>query len=137
MYKFILISFLALLICTGCTPEVSAIGGEAGPPSDNDLANTVSEQRLEKLSEVVRDLRDRDANMMFPNEEDFRAAVRRKYPAEDLQNDVMLDGWGNPFVYARYGDNRIYRLHSMGPNGSDEHGTGDDSPTRGGSTEIE
>ena len=137
MYKIILISLLALLACVGCSPEVTSGGDEAGPPSANDLANVVSEQRLEKLSEVVRELRDRDSNMMFPSEETFRTAVRQRYPAEDLQNDIMLDGWGNPFVYTRYGDNRTYRLHSMGPNGTNEHGTGDDSPTRGGSTEIE
>lgn len=137
MYRFILISLLAFLTCVGCSPEVTSTDGIAGPPSANDLAVKVSEERLEKLSEVVRSLRDSDSNMMFPSEEAFRAAARQRYPAEDLQNDVMRDGWGNPFVYARSGDNRSYRLHSTGPNGKNEYGTGDDAPTRGGSTEIE
>lgn len=137
MYKFIFISLLALWACVGCSPEVTSTDGIAGPPSANDLAVKVSEERLEKLSEVVRSLRDSDSNMMFPSEEAFRVAARQRYPAEDLQNDVMRDGWGNPFFYARYGDNRSYRLHSTGPNGKNEYGTGDDAPTRGGSIEIE
>lgn len=136
MYKFILISLLVLSACTGCSPEISATDGEAGAQNANDIANKVSEQRLEQLSEVVGQLRDNDPNMMYPSEEDFRTTARMFYPAKDLQNDVMLDGWGNPFIYTRYGDNRTYRLHSMGPNGTNEHGTGDDSPSRGGSLEI-
>ena len=75
--------------------------------------------------------------MMFPREDIFRAEASKTYPAQDLQNDVLLDGWGNSFVYTLYGDHRTYRLHSMGPNGTNEHGTGDDAPSRGGETIIE
>ena len=135
--KFILMSLFALAACVGCRPDVSSNDIYAGPQTADQLAAAVSEERLEKLGEVVRSLRDGDSNMMFPREDVFIAAVKKAYPARDVQNDVLLDGWGRPFVYTLYGDHRSYRLHSMGPNGTNEHGTGDDAPSRGGETVIE
>lgn len=137
MSRFILISLFALAACAGCTPEVVSTDAVAGPQTADELAAAVSEERLEKLSDVLRSLRDSDSNMMFPREDVFLAAVKKAYPAQDVQNSVLLDGWGNPFVYTLYGDNRTYRLHSMGPNGTNEHGTGDDAPIREGETIIE
>lgn len=137
MFKLILFCIFVLTVCAGCSPEVVSTGSEAGSQSPDELAAAVSEQRLEKLSEIVRSLRDSDSNMMFPREDVFLAAVKKAYPSKDLQNEVLLDGWGNPFVYTLNGDNRTYRLHSMGPNGTNEHGTGDDAPSRGGETIIE
>mgnify|MGYP003552488814 FL=1 len=137
MFKLFLFCLLGLAACAGCTPEVSSGDIDAGPQTADQLAAAVSEERLEKLSEIVRSLRDSDSNMMFPSEEAFVTAVKKAYPSPAEQNEVLLDGWGNPFVYTRYGDNRTYRLHSMGPNGTNEHGTGDDAPSRGGETIIE
>jgi len=137
MSRIIFIALFALAACVGCAPEVSTSGGEEGLSNADAMAAAVSEERLEKLGEIVRNLRDGDSNMMFPREEDFLAAVKNAYPSRDMQNDVLLDGWGNPFVYTLYGDNRRYRLHSTGPNGTDEHGAGDDAPSREGETIIE
>lgn len=132
-YKFIM---MLLLACSaGCTRDAEVVDQESSGPVDPAVA--VSEDRLEKLSEIVRSLRDSDSNMTYPSEADFFAAARKAYPAKDGQNDVLLDGWGNPFVYRRQGDNRSYRLHSMGPNGTNEYGTGDDAPSREGETIIE
>ena len=129
MFKFVLIAVFTLATCVGCGPKVVSTDGQ--PQTADQLAAAVSEERLEKLSEIVRSLRDSDSNMMYPREDMFLAAVKKAYPWQDVKNDVLLDGWGNPFVYTLYGDNRTYRLHSMGPNGTNEHGTGDDAPSRG------
>ena len=137
MFKFMLIAVFALAACVGCGPEVVSTDGQTGPQTADQLAAAVSEERLEKLSEIVRSLRDSDSNMMYPREDVFLAAVKKAHPSQEGQNEVLLDGWGNPFVYTLYGDNRTYRLHSMGPNGTNEHGTGDDAPSREGKTEIE
>ncbi len=137
MFKFILMAILVFATCTACTGDTAPINSDTQMQNTVDPAIALSEERLEKLSEVVRSLRDSDSNMMFPREDVFRAAARKAYPSQDLQNDVLLDGWGNPFVYTLYGDHRRYRLHSMGPNGTNEHGAGDDAPAREGSTEIE
>ena len=37
----------------------------------------------------------------------------------------LLDPWGHPFVY-RVGSSLKYQLYSIGPNGVDENGKGDD-----------
>lgn len=136
MAKFILLSLFALAACVGCAPEAVSTGSETGPQTADEIAAAISEERLEKLSEVVRNLRDIDPNLTYPREDAFLAAVKKAYPARDVKNDVLLDGWGNPFIYWRYADQRSYRLHSMGPNGTNEHGTGDDAPSRGGETII-
>lgn len=45
------------------------------------------------------------------------------YVAEGTE---LLDGWGRSFVYQPSDDGGTYSLRSMGPNGQDDGGTGDD-----------
>lgn len=45
------------------------------------------------------------------------------------QTAVPMDAWGHPFVYKQPGGaGRDYDLYSVGPNGNDEAGAGDDIP---------
>ena len=42
------------------------------------------------------------------------------------QATLPNDAWGRPFTYERSEDGTAYRMWSVGPNGVDEHGHGDD-----------
>lgn len=52
-------------------------------------------------------------------------------PGEYLQplfrNQTIFDPWGDPLIYENDGDSFI--IYSRGPNGRDEHGSGDDITT--------
>lgn len=50
---------------------------------------------------------------------------------ENIKENVLIDTWGKPYIYERYdsGDNlywHTYVIYSVGPNGADECGWGDD-----------
>lgn len=59
----------------------------------------------------------------LPSEEEFPAWLRETFKETNVK-ELAADHWGNPYVYARSGNGRSYRLHSLGPDGI--RGTGDD-----------
>ncbi len=129
---------LAIAASTGCQApdsEPDAVGPSAAAAIDPAVA--VSEQRTESLVELLREMRDTDANLAWPLPNTFWAEVRRRHPGMDPSSDMTLDGWRRPLLYVRGGDMRTYRLYSAGPNGRDEYGTGDDVALRQGETVVE
>jgi len=53
------------------------------------------------------------------------------FEPKETKDGLLIDPWGNPYVYQRYepGDNlrwHTYVIYSVGPNGIDEDGYGDD-----------
>lgn len=65
-------------------------------------------------------------NSDYPTELEALLETTSAYPQGYLGADSLpLDGWGRPFVFARVSAD-AYTLYSVGPNGSDEGGTGDD-----------
>lgn len=53
------------------------------------------------------------------------------FQPQDIKEGLLFDPWGHPYVYQRYdpGDNlrwHTYVIYSVGPNGADEDGSGDD-----------
>ena len=58
------------------------------------------------------------------------AACRTDIGYDDHARAIMRardgDGWGRPYVYAQDGDGRWYCVRSVGSNGIDELGAGDD-----------
>ncbi len=59
----------------------------------------------------------------LPSEQEFPAWLRETFKETNVK-ELAGDHWGNPYVYARSGNGRSYRLHSLGPDGI--MGTGDD-----------
>ena len=57
-----------------------------------------------------------------------------EFKQEELKDGEALDPWGRPYVYVSVNGGspthrtRSYDLHSLGPNGKDEDGAGDDVP---------
>jgi hypothetical protein len=51
----------------------------------------------------------------------------KNYPNGFLDDDVVpVDGWGNDFRYVPADDFKSYQLWSVGPDGVDQNGSGDD-----------
>lgn len=53
------------------------------------------------------------------------------FQSQEIGDGLLLDLWGHPYIYRRYdpGDNlrwHTYVIYSVGPNGIDEDGNGDD-----------
>ncbi|UXI70557.1 type II secretion system protein GspG [Tahibacter amnicola] len=96
----------------------------------------MSERRLEVLVEIVRGLRDKNPQLFVPDEAAFVAAVRERYPDQGATPEVLIDGYGRPFVYRKSPDLSSFRLYSLGPDGIDQNGGADDAPARGSSTTI-
>jgi len=74
----------------------------------------------------------------YPSQDDGLAALLLSVDGKPLLNDktLLLDGWGNFFIYKKTLNKNIYLLYSIGENEIDEKGTGDDvvpskCPTRG------
>ena len=90
---------------------------------------TIAEIKLGlKRYKIVNDAYPEDGN---------RNLVSTLYPdyvtfqPQEIKGGLLLDPWGNPYVYQRYepGDNlrwHTYVIYSIGPNGIDEDGWGDD-----------
>jgi len=81
------------------------------PPSDNkDLVNALSED---------------------PGDPDWQGPYM-EFKQDELINGELIDPWGKPYVYVSINGgspkhrSRSYDLHSYGPNGKDDDGTGDD-----------
>jgi hypothetical protein len=67
-----------------------------------------------------------DLNHRFPsNDEGLDSALRFGAGANGLTNRHPLDPWGHPYVY-RATPGGPPQLYSIGPNGVDENGAGDD-----------
>ena len=55
-----------------------------------------------------------------------------EFKQDDVQGGELLDPWGTPYVYVSVNGGspthrqRSYDLHSLGPNGTDEDGAGDE-----------
>ena len=116
------LAWLALVALAGCSD----------PAQSDQEAHRVTEQRMEQLIEVARDLRDRDPQMRAPEKDAFFAAARARYPSSQGAEDMLLDAWGHPFDYERasaesaQGPQQIIKLWSVGPNGVFEDSKGDD-----------
>jgi type II secretory pathway pseudopilin PulG len=65
-------------------------------------------------------------NHRYPrNDEGLSAALRLGVGMDQVRDRHPLDPWGRPYVY-RARANEPPQLYSLGPNGIDEHGEGDD-----------
>ena len=66
-----------------------------------------------------------------PNNVDW-AGPYVEFKEDELQDGQLMDPWGNPYVYVSVNGgapqhrNRSFDLYSLGPNGADDGGTGDD-----------
>ena len=55
-----------------------------------------------------------------------------EFKEDEIEDGQLIDPWGNPYVYVSVNGgapqhrNRSFDLSSLGPNGADEGGTGDD-----------
>jgi general secretion pathway protein G len=55
-----------------------------------------------------------------------------EFKTDELKDGELLDPWGNPYLYISVNGGspehrtRSYDLYSLGPNGADDDGTGDD-----------
>lgn len=90
----------------------------------------ISEARIAVLAGLVRELTGNGAR--YPDPALFRTVVQQRFASDDPDQDVMRDGWGRPFVYQVGADGRSWKIYSLGANGVDDKGSGDDSPSRGG-----
>ena len=65
----------------------------------------------------------------YPDALAVLAEATTDFPNGFLDGDaVPVDGWGQAFVYTVADEGRSYRLYSMGANGIDDGGEGDDVP---------
>lgn len=98
---------------------------------------------LEKIQQVKRAIVNIEAGLgkyrighdEFPPD-GIENLINAVYPGylpflENINGSVLIDPWGKPYIYERYdpGDNlhwHTYVIYSVGPNGADECGWGDD-----------
>jgi general secretion pathway protein G len=63
----------------------------------------------------------------FPSSlKDLRELSDEKWQGPYLPKDIPLDPWGNPYEYKAPGEHGDYDTISMGPNGTNDGGEGDD-----------
>ena len=63
----------------------------------------------------------------FPADlKELRESSDKKWNGPYLPKDIPLDPWGNPYEYKNPGEHGDYDILSMGPNGQNEGGEGDD-----------
>lgn len=68
-----------------------------------------------------------DRGGAYPNELGDLLETNDQFPKGYVTEGIdLLDGWGRSFVYQPSDDGSTYSLRSMGPNGSDDGGEGDD-----------
>ena len=66
------------------------------------------------------------------NEDPDWAGPYMDFKADDLKSDEFVDPWGKPYVYVSVNGGspkhrpRSFDLYSLGPNGADDDGAGDD-----------
>ena len=66
-----------------------------------------------------------------PNDPDWQGPYM-EFKQDELSGGQLLDPWGKPYVYTSVNGGspqhrtRSYDLYSLGPNGADDGGTGDD-----------
>jgi hypothetical protein len=113
----------------------SAIGGilfvglRGKLDSDSQRGRTVA--RLTLFREALEDYDESFGN--FPAESEGLTALMRG--GEPIIKGIgvgpedLVDGWNKPFVY-RVGESGLPTLYSVGPNGVDEAGSGDDLVAR-------
>lgn len=97
--------------------------------------------KAEKVKEVIAKAATGLKNYRIDNdaypEDGNRNLVSALYPnyvtfeSGEISDGLLLDPWGYPYIYERYdpGDNlrwHTYVIYSIGPNGVDEDGNGDD-----------
>ena len=108
------------------------------------LAQTVAAELDEKTREVQAAIGEVETGLrryrivydFYPEDgnRNLVSALSPDYAAfqlEALRDGILIDPWGRPYVYERYdpGDNlpwHTYVFYSIGPNGADESGRGDD-----------
>jgi len=63
----------------------------------------------------------------FPTDiKELRESSDEKWQGPYLPKDIPVDPWGNPYEYKNPGEHGDYDILSMGPNGQNEGGEGDD-----------
>ncbi|MHC4377192.1 MAG: type II secretion system protein GspG, partial [Planctomycetota bacterium] len=68
-----------------------------------------------------------DRGGAYPNELGDLLETNDQFPKGYVTEGLdLLDGWGRSFVYQPSDDGSTYSLRSLGPNGQDDGGTGDD-----------
>lgn len=90
----------------------------------------VSEARLAVLAALVRELTANGSR--YPDPAVLETVIQQRFPVDDPTEDVRLDGYGHRFIYQLSPDGRSWKLYSKGANATDDGGTGDDAPSRGG-----
>ena len=66
-----------------------------------------------------------------PNDVDW-AGPYDEFKTDELKDGQLVDPWGNPYVYVSVNGGspqhraKSFDLYSLGPNGTDDSGTGDD-----------
>lgn len=99
------------------------------------------DNETQKVKETIAEIelglkRYKMVNGKYP-EDDNRNLVSALCPdyinfqSEDIKEGLLIDPWGYPYVYQRYDPYDYLRWHtyviySVGPNGGDENGNGDD-----------
>ena len=103
-------------------PRASAAPGE--PEASSPEADTRARLRDLRTALTVYKI-DQGA---FPDELQRLVEPTTNYPSGYLDGRATLstDGWGRPFRYARTADGASYRVWSVGPDGVDQDGAGDD-----------
>lgn len=109
------------------------------------FTNLLSFADFETETKIVKDTilkiesglkRYRMVNSIYPEDSNKRL-VSALFPnyltlqSLTIKDGLLIDPWGHPYVYQRYdpGDNlkwHTYVIYSIGPNGVDEDGNGDD-----------
>jgi hypothetical protein len=68
--------------------------------------------------------------LIFKYEKDYKIPEEQSlFDLNHWQNKIILDGrdlWGKPFIYETKEGGYLVIIRSTGPNGRDEHGSGDD-----------
>lgn len=94
----------AVVAMTACKPSEPVATADAWDPAKAQL----TEQRLETLTEIARELR--DANGGNPVAEPLvLAEVRKRHPATG-SDDVLVDGYGRRFRYETVHENTGHSL---------------------------
>ncbi|QDV10098.1 Bacterial type II secretion system protein G [Planctomycetes bacterium Poly30] len=101
---------------------------EAPEPGSPEALLSTTEESLVDL-DVALTLYQYDHKGAAPASLDALLETSTKYPNGYLESDALpMDGWGHAFIYAK--TDEAYRLYSMGPNGVDDGGAGDDISPR-------
>ena len=89
--------------------------------------------RINALSSAIE--RHQAATSELPRDPKQLAVVARLYaPSTPIRRGSVVDGWKRPFVYRPAPESELgYVLYSVGANGRDESGAGDDLAARPGS----